>query len=338
MGMAIWNVLALVGCAPEPAAPPAEEAPKEECTLSFDTLAGKTFVRRDPPSGDTFELDLYARARFSKEGDAVKMRYTTRDLVKLFDYTCAKAKGEILCLQDKPDLTQWCQTLIANKGSCSAAELADLTGAKVPDAMKAHDELMAKVSKLSPEELEKMNRAFSQPNNQLRGLMHVKINKETCQLTVRDTYQTMTNGQLNEVETFVGNSVFTSTDKELMFDDCGDQASLVALTAPDAKGKVGETKIPWNVGETVPFRNVGDKGMKPEAGCAYTMDQWVMYEPVQKGASVAPGADGTLAWAFTQSFDKPGTKIAHMVRSKTCNGGAPERIDVSCVMVKVAGQ
>jgi hypothetical protein len=330
MWMAMWNVLALTGCAPE-APPPPEEPPKEECGLSFDTLAGQTFVRQD---GD--KEDVYARTRFSKEGDALKMRYTTRDLVKLFDYTCTKAKNEILCLQDKPDLKQWCQTLIANKGSCSPAELADLTGASVQDAMAAHSALMAEMAKLPPEAVEKMKIAFSQPNNQLRGVMHVKINKEGCRLTVRDTFQTMTAGRLQEVDTYVGNSVFVTTTKDLVFDECKDQQSFVALTAPGAAGKVGETKLDWKVGETIPFQHVGKALSKPEAGCSYTMDQYALYEPVAKGVAVAAADRGALAWSFSHAFDSPGTKVAHLYRYKACNGAQPELVDTNCVMVRVS--
>ena len=274
--------------------------------------------------------------RFYKDGDKTKVKYNTRALVEMYDYTCTKAKGELLCLADNPDLQQWCQTLIANKGTCSAADLAGLTGVPVDQAMKAHDDLMAKVDKMKPDELSKMKIAFSTPNNQLRGVLHVRVNKDECRITAQDTFQTMTEGQVREVENFVGTSRFVESDKDLVFENCKDHASFVALTAPDAAAKPGETKLDWKVGETVPFKYVGDALVKPEAGCTYSMDSWSVYEPVEKGAAVAPGADGKLAWAFSQPFADHGKKVVHLYRYKACGGGAPELVDVSCAMVNVS--
>ncbi|MEQ1506112.1 MAG: hypothetical protein ABMB14_28020 [Myxococcota bacterium] len=324
----------LIGCG-EPAPPPAPEP--EACTLSFDTLAGQTFVRQErTPDGKDYKEDTWARARFYKDGAALKVKYNTRALVEMYDYTCKKGKGEILCQADNPDLQQWCQTLIANKGSCSPAELADVTGVPVDQAQKAQAELTAKMSKLKPDELARMKVAFNNPNNQLRGLFHVKINADECRITARDTYQTMTDGQIREVDNFVGSSRFVKSDKDLVFEKCSDHQSFVALTAPDAKAKPGETKLNWKVGETIPFKYVGEALSKPAPGCTYTMDTYSVYEPVDKGVAVEPGADGTLAWKLDRAFPDHGKKVVHLYRYEACNGAAPALKDVSCAMVEVA--
>jgi hypothetical protein len=112
---------------------------------------------------------------------------------------------------------------------------------------------------------------------------------------------------------------------------------MVALTAPDAAAKPGQTKLDWKVGEAVPFRYVGDAMSKPEDGCTYSMDSYVVYEPVEKGVAVAPGADGKLSWAFTHAFKEAAkNRVVHMYRYKACGGGAPALQDVSCAMVNVA--
>jgi hypothetical protein len=328
-------LLALTGC--ELLQPPPEPEPEPECTLSAKTLPGKSFVKVErTKDGKGWEEDIWARARFRTEGGKLKMRYNTRSIVDMYDYTCEKVKGgEVLCKADNPDLKQWCQTLVANKGNCSPAELADLTGASVADAKKAVDEILPLIEKQSPEEKQKMQLAFSSPSNQLRGVMHVKFNKDECRLTVRDTYQTMSNGNLTELENIVGNARFVETDKELMFDKCRDDASLVALTAPDAPARQGETKVQWKVGETIPFRYAGEGLAKPEGDCTYTMDSWAVYEPDQRGVAVEPGADGSLGWAFTKSFDDKGKKMVHLVRYKACGGGEPEKVDVTCALVEI---
>jgi len=124
------------------------------------------------------------------------------------------------------------------------------------------------------------------------------------------------------------------SDKDLVFEDCTDQGSLVALTAPDAKAKPGETKQNWNVGESVPFKYVGDKLVKPEPSCTYSMDEYVAYEPAQKGIEVKPDASGALSWTFEQTFKDPGPRVVHLYRYKAC-GGEPKLADVSCQRVTV---
>lgn len=329
-------LLALTGC--ELLQPPAPEPePEAECTLSAKTLPGKSFVRLErSKDGAGWEEDIWARARFSSEGGKLKMRYNARSLVEMYDYTCDKGKGgALLCKADNPDLQQWCRTLWANKGSCSAAELADLTGASVEEAKKTVAATMPELEKLDGQAKKANQVAYSSPSNQLRGLMHIKFNKDECRLTVRDTYQTMTNGALSELENVVGNARFVETDKELLFEKCRDDASLVALTAPDAAAKQGETKVQWGKGETIPFKYAGADLAKAEAGCTYTMDSWAVYEPDQRGVAVEPAADGTLSWAFSKSFDSAGKKLVHLVRHKACGGGQPEKVDVTCAMVEI---
>lgn len=329
----LLNVLSLLGCG-EPEPPPAP--PPAECTLTLDSLAGKTFVRQERAAdGKEWKEDTWARARFYKTGDTLKVKYNTRALVEMYDYTCKKGKGELLCLADAPDLQQWCQTLIANKGTCSAADLADLTGVPVDQAMKAQQDLSAKVAKMKPEELAKMKIAFANPNNQLRGVLHVRLNKDDCRITMQDTFQTMTEGKVREVENFVGTSRFVESDADLVFENCKDHASFVALKAPDAVAKPGETKLDWKVGETVPFAYVGEALTKAEPDCTYTMDSYVVYAPTQKAVAVAP-ADGKLDWRFSQAFTDPGKKVVHLYRYKACAGAESQLQDVTCAMVNVS--
>lgn len=321
----------LLGCATEPAAPPPEPEPACDLALDADHLAGKTVARL--LDGDK-EPDLLARAQFYKEGDVLKVKYNTRALTDMYTYTCGKPeKKEILCLADKPDLYQWCQTLYANKGGCAAGELASLTGASVQEAQVAADKLAADMKKLDANGIARMKQNFSQPNNQLRGVLHVKVNTESCRLTMRDAYQTMERGQLGEYENVVGSARFVPVDKDLVFEHCTDMQNVVALASADEKPTAGTSKVDWKVGETATFAYAGPD-TKAEDGCKYSYDWYNQYEPVKKGEAVTP-VDGALAYKAEQKLDKRGKQVVHLYRYKDCGKG-PELAGVSCQWVNVA--
>lgn len=319
------------------------EAPKEEapaapaCSLGFDTLGGKTFVRqvKDPATKD-YKDDPLARMQFFKEGDALKVKYTVRSLADVYTYTCVQTESDITCFEDNPKAGDWCRTLIANDKECTAEEVAKLTGLSLEDAKKGTDEVLAEVEKLkkkSPKELEDMKQVFNQPNNQLRGVLHAKVWAEDCRLTVNDRYQTMTFGQLREMENVVGAGRFVESNKTYVFEHCKDNSNVVALSAPGASAKPGETTVDWGVGQSIPFAYVGPE-TKAEAGCSYSMDTFAEYEPKGTNIVVAPDEKGNLNYNFQATFSTPGPHVVHMYRYKACNGGAPERIGVHCQVVR----
>ncbi len=323
-------LVSLLACSEPPPPPPPEPPP---CALDADSLAGKRFVRETRSADATKdEPDLWTRAEFFEDGKKLKLRYNSRSPFDMYTYTCKKGKGETVCLADNPDLQQWCQTLIANKGSCAPAELADLTGVPIAEATKAAEETNAKVKKLKPDELANMKRAFAQPNNQLRGVFKFKVNKKSCKLNGTDTYQTMVDGQLREVENYVGNSAFIEPTQELSYDHCQDVRSLVALTAPGAAATPGQTKVQWKIGETVPFAWVGE-GTKAKSGCSYSMDLYDEFVSIEKAKEV-PATGDKLGWAFERSYTTKGKKIVQMTRYETC-GGETKKIDVGCAMVDI---
>lgn len=336
--VAPWTLAALAlstGC------PSGEEEVVEEkaaCDLTLDTLAGKTFVRQvRTPDGKSWEEDTWARARFFADGDKLKVKYNTRALVDMYTYSCEKTKGEQFCRADNPDLAQWCRTLYAASGVCSGADIAQFTGAPLADANAAAAEVNASIAKMTDDQKAALKASFSQPNNQLRGVLHVKINEEECRINVKDLYQTMTFGELRELENIVGNSRFVMSDADLVFEACSskEQNAIVALPTPDAKDiKPGQGKLKWNTGETIPFKYAGETNVKPEEGCTYTMDTWVGYAPKEKGVAVS---GEPLDWSFSHSFDKPGRHVVHIYQNKACGGGEPALSNVTCAVVMVEG-
>lgn len=330
------TLLSLVaGCQLFQPAPPPEPAPPA-CALSTDALDGRVFVREvrnKENNGD--EADNWARMKFVKTGETLQVLYNSRAPFDMYRYTCAKEKGGFKCLQDIWDdaakLKQVCQTLWANKGTCSAAEVAEFTGAPVAKAQAAATEMMDAINKLKPDEKDKMKAAFSQPNNQLRGQLKVKVNTEACKVAVVDTYLTMTEGQVRELETYVGNSRFIESTEPLSFTKC-DGAALVAA---DTSKTPPEPRREWAAGDTVSFLPVPSAAQdKPDAACTYGMDVWADFLPVATAQAVTPGADGKLAWTWSGPFPEAGKHVVQMVRSKTC-GGATEKIDDICTMIQV---
>lgn len=324
-------VLALFACDTTPAPPPEPEKPA--CDLGLDKLDGKSFVR-ETQKGSEFEQDTWARAQFFTEGDKVKVKYNTRALTDMYTYSCEKKGKELYCLADNVDLYQWCQTLVANKGACTPAGLAEATGQPMDKVNEAKDRLDKDMKGLDADGLARMKAAYSQPNNQLRGVLHVKYSDKDCKLTLMDRYLTMVDGEMSEHENFVGTSKFAQTDKELVFEHCKDTIDLVANAAPDGKPAQGENKLAWKVGETVNYLWAGPDMTKPETGCTYTADTWVAYELDQKGRAVNARADGTLDWGFTHTYDKAGKYVTHLYRYKDCGQG-PALVDVACQVVKV---
>jgi hypothetical protein len=328
----LWSLVA--GCQLLQPAPPPEPAPPA-CTLSNDSLDGRVFVREvrnKDNNGD--EPDPWARMRFTKTGETLQVLYNSRAPFDMYRYTCAKEKGGFKCLQDIWDdaakLKQVCQTLWANKGSCSPAEVADFTGAPVDKATAAVKEITDAIAKLKPEEKASMKAAFSQPNNQLRGQLKVKVNTESCKVAVVDTYLTMTDGQIRELETFVGNSRFIESTETLPFVKC-DGAGLVAV---DPSKSPPEPRREWSAGDTVPFVPTPALALdKPEPSCTYSMDVWADFAEVAHAQAVTPDAEGKLAWTWSGPFPEAGKHVVQLTRYKAC-GGEPQKLDDLCTLIQ----
>lgn len=327
-------------------APQEEKKPDEgadaapACDFSLDNLDGHVFVQSKlGDDGKTWEDDVLARAKFYKEGDKLKAKYNTRALLDMYTYTCVKSQdgAGVDCWEDNPNPADFCRTLIANLGDagCTPEAIRQVTGLPEDKAKAGYDEVMAELKKLPKKEYEDMKQVFNSPNNQLRGIFHVKMAKKECRLTLTDNYQTMTFGQWREMGNVVGSARFVTSDKDLVFEHCREADNLVALSSADGWAKPGESVKSFKAGQPIPFRYVGDEDLKPAPGCTYTMDTWSQYSPLAKGVPVEPDAKGRLNWSFSETYPKPGRFVVHMYRYKACNGGAPELLPVSCQGVKV---
>lgn len=334
------SLVLLAGCGtppPPPAEKPAETTPT--CEVTMDNLAGHSFIRQTKSADNkSWDDDIMARAHFYTEGEggALKVKYNTRSLADMYTYTCKKGADEkMLCLEDDPSAADFCRSVISNGAECSAPQIAQLTGLTEAEAQKGIDEVKKELKTLPKDEFEDMKKVFSSPNNQLRGVLYVKPHKSDCMFTFVDNYQTMTFGQLREMQNFVGSAYFEVSDKKLVFEHCKDDEGLIALKAAGGWGKPGETALEWRTGDRVPFRFVGPREQRPQSGCTYSLDAWVQYEPAGLGQSVGTDKSGRLDWSFSHQFPTAGRSIVHMYRYKACGGEPAKLIDVSCQGVRV---
>lgn len=332
-------MMVLVACGGEapPADPKADAKPadKSGCELTLETLDGKGFVMaKKGPSGKP-EEDLMARVRFAKEGDKIKAKYTTRSLSEVYDYTCAVQGPELSCWQDEVKVENFCRALVANNKPCTPDGVAQLTGLKAEAIAAKVEETKKAIDGMSPKDRTDMMALYSSANKPLRGVLHVRVKKDICGVSLGDMFQYMSNGQLKEVENVVGTAPFAPTEKELVWENCADGVNLVYLSAPDAKPQPGDSLKEVSPGQTLTARYVGPEHTKAEAGCTYTMDTFGGYERIMAAAPVAAGPDGALDWTFQYTPAKAGYAVTHMYRYKTCEGKPAERVGVSCQVAKV---
>ena len=324
----------LAGCGGTTEAPPPKDGEAAStCELTLDNLAGRTFIHLNKDAPGKFSEDPLARAYFFNEGGKTKVRYNTRHPTDFYTYTCEKPEGQdkLVCREDNPDPVAYCKSLYANDLGCEPQKIVDLIGVPLADAEKAQKAVEAEIKKLPKKELEDLRMVFNHPNNQLRGLLYVKIRERDCNLLLQDRYETMNLGQIRELENVLGSAYFGETKKEYILEHCTDDKNLIAVDKPDAWFNPGDTRFRWRVGDTVYFRYVGPDDQTPKPGCAYTMDVFSDWEPLSKGKKVEV-KDGKLQWVFSQRWDKAGRLpyFVHLIRYRACGTESPQRISFSC--------
>jgi len=324
-------------CTGEPAKPD-----KPACELADFNLADKTFVMIDAkPEGDT--LNRKARARFYKDGDTLKVKYTVKSLVNVYDYTCnVDDKGRMRCLTD-PDFERICLSLEAHKeGSCSADAIAKLgfegEAGTVDEGMKKAKETLGKLKEAGTWEQQKI--AFNNVANSVQGLLMVKVDEKKCRLQIDDLMVIVYNGATKRDYNPVGTNPFTKVDEDLLFTNC----PLDGVFADHATGELSDPPQfdpPLTLRETgkpVHYFYLDDIDLEAKEGCTYSADTYANYLSVAKDVAIEAGEDGKLKWNAQHTWtDKDRMILAQgkkggiftMVRKKTCDGKT-ETIDAIC--------
>ena len=320
-------------------------ATDSECALTPDSLDGTTWVlAKLMPDQSTLD-DQSTRLKMIQDGDQLKAKYNVSSREHMYGYTCQKQTKRITCMQDVDGdrLSAFCEALIAGGASCDEESLANL----LPDVDKQLFADVIKTSNAKAEELKKKPEEwarFVQRNNtlgnKLRGILYIRIDQNKCRLKVNDMYMTVYEGKKVEDSNPVGMNAFNRYDDPLFWEDCTDNAHLVAvkeaeLPKPPIKAEKDVATVrDWAVGDEVHFHYKGAADRKaPREECSYTYDMWLDWKPLAQGVEAAV-VDGAIQWHHSHSFDKAGVYVTDMVRYKDC-GGSKETLGVSCNLIKV---
>jgi len=320
----------------------------EECDLSFDNLAGKTFAMLEAMPDATYRENVQARMRFeSKDGEPI-VKYTVMSVSDVYEFECGEPKGEgadaeMYCAE-KERATDWCQALLVNEvGSCTKKELRNLGIEKLTD-----DELNAAIKKAKAtvkkfKNTDKWDQFALNNNNlgnKLQGRLYVKIDSKKCRLSISDMYFTVYNGKGIEDTNPVGINPFVETKEDLLFEHCTEGRGKVAdLNTEEPPKNLDDipARRPHSVGKPIHYWYLGEKGVKAEEGCTYSMDTWVNWRPLEKDIAITPTDKGELKWHFSHTYGSDDlvkvqgmdAGVISMVRNKTC-GGEKELISVGC--------
>jgi hypothetical protein len=335
----------LLGCGGETSETPDAEA----CDLSFDTLDGKSFAMLEALPDASYRENVQARMRFVKTDGELVAKYTVMSVSDVYDYECSAPTGEggdaeMYCAE-KERAQDWCQALLVNEvGSCTKKALKKLGVKKLTD-----DELNAEI-KAAKETVKKFKNTekwdqFVLNNNnlgnKLQGRLYLKIDEKKCRLSVSDMYFTIYDGKGREDTNPVGINPFVETDQDLLFEHCTEGRGVVAdLNTEEPPKNLDDipARRPHSVGKPIHYWYLGEKGIKAEEGCTYSMDTWVNWRPVEQDVAIAPEDDGALKWNFSHTFGEDdlvtvqgmNAGVVSMVRYKTCASGEKEVITVGC--------
>lgn len=312
-----------------------------DCDLTFDKLADSEwlYLRANPDKSET--PDYHLRIKFFKEGEALKAKYNVGSVSAVYTFGCTEKGDELTCRED-PKVKDWCQALEAGGAACNAEALRKidptLTDDQITDGMAKAEEVMKKFR--NTPDWEKFKFQNNNLGNKLQGLLYVKVDKTACRLRITDNYMTIYNGKKVEDSNPSGTNPWVkSTEGDLLWEHCEDSEEFIATTSADRPDprKVGHLgKHALN--SDVHWWYIGADGLSPAEGCSYSYDVYVDAKPAQKDVAVeaVAGKKGQeLNWHWTQKADKPGVIPVTLIRSKACNGGAKEKVEVDCNVIQV---
>lgn len=346
--LALGGVASVLGLSLACGAPAPTEPAKPACDLTTATLAGKTFVESKILPDRKEEPDPMARVKFVDEGGVLHAKYTVKNGLHVYDYTCSVGarEGEIKCVT-KPDPKRTCLAFeVHADGACTPEAVAAL-GFDTPaeDVTKAAEEARKLVAeaKAGPSwpTFKIMNNNVANP---LQGVLYVKVDAEKCRIVMEDMYVTVFEGKKVEDFNPIGTNPFVRDDAEYLFEDCSKEGMLADVATPELPSDLSQ--LPPNrrfpVGAPVHYLYAGDVEVTPAEGCTYSVDTWATWRPVAKGVAVEP-VDGKLVWKAEHTWPADTKKVLvgieagqgvyggffHLARRKTCNG-TTSTIDVVC--------
>lgn len=365
-------VTGLVGC------PPAEP-PEPECGVSNRKLAGSQWVMWEAMPDGSNRANPRARMKFYKEEGLLKVDYSVGSPYEMHTYECIVGPQEVRCAEE-PKLFDWCLALEAwQDGACNAQKLREIAGdmelegkdiAKAQADVSAEMKLATEKFKDDPRMMQQYKMSKNFLGNKLQGLLSVRVREEKCQLIVNDQYMTLHNGKRIVDSNPVGTNPFVKDEGgEWLWENCKEGTKFLALgqeTAPtDEELQRIDAKRQFGTSDTVYYHYIGLKNVEAEEGCTYSADEWVQWQPGDKGMQMevvdcdytVPDADDPkkgkkiskcVVWkgSHTWSADAEKLKLVAddemsprgfygLTRYKTCDGKEKEELDTICASTRV---
>lgn len=337
--LSVSGVLALsLACNNEPPKPD-----KPACELAGNQVAGHTFVMVDEKQSGQRSLDRRARMTFEQDGDALKMKYTVKSLVNVYDYTCSEDSGGRLRCYTTPDIDRICRSLeVFEEGSCTPDKVKELGFEVASDvfdeALKATKEEVAKM-KESPQ-WKQYQLMYNNVGNAVQGMVVAKVNEKRCELNIDDMMIVLHDGKVKQDFNPVGANPFAKVDEELLFVDCPNDTVLADHDSAELPKDLNTLQplTDREPGEEVHYFYLDEVALKPEEGCTYSADLYANYVPKKQGVEISANDEGKLQWNVAYAWSDEERKhlakgkkggVFTMVRKKTC-GGETKVIDAVC--------
>lgn len=320
---AILVLAACGGPAPEPPKP----ADPSGCDLTIEKLPGTSWVHLKPQPSGPEKPSPITRVRFRDEGGALVADYTASSLSAVYVYDC-RSDGKIAtCVERDLHAVEWCRAhAAANGGTCDATALAGILKVDPSTLTAAAESVNKEVAALKGTERDETLKSWNYPNNKIRGLFKVAVDKQSCRLTLQDKYQTMVDGKVQEYENQIGTAKFEQTKETYLFEDCKDVEGANTIL-PE-----GATARAYPAG-TYEFVSGLAKDQVADAACTYTADVW--YDWLQTMPDQPGTVEGkAVKWSVKVPVSGTGPHVVHFQRTRTC-GGAEESLGVSCAKIHI---
>jgi hypothetical protein len=266
-----------------------EVAPKVTCDLSLDKLADSEWLFLQEINGMDPEPDLKSRLKFVEADGKLTAKYTAASLSDMYDYECGETdKSDQIVCRTKPDIVQWCQTLMTNNRKCNIKTLKGLDDTLVESeeltkSIEAATKIFQEAKK--SEQFQGYKSQFNTLANKLQGLVYVSVDSNKCRLNVIDHYMAYANKQRVEDSNPNGNNPFVKNEVgELQWEDCETSQLFDTLSAdfpekpeeiqPIGRHAVGSEVHYWVLHGPLRFE---------EEGCEYSFDVFYNYRKIREG-------------------------------------------------------
>ncbi len=285
--MLSMSVVGLMACGEQEKSTP--EAEVVQCDLTLDGLTDSEWLFLKEINGQDPEPDAKSRLKFTtKDGKSIA-KYTAGSLSDMYDYECSKTeKGDQIICRTKPDIAQWCQTLMSSNRKCNLKTLQyiDETLTDSEDVQKG----IAEGTKLfqtakEGEDFTRYKRSFNTLTNKLQGMIYVSIDQNNCRLNVIDHYVAYVDKKRQEDSNPNGNNPFVKNELgTLQWEDCEtpqlfDTTSAEFPENPEEIQPIGRHAA----GTEVHYWVLHEPLRYAEDGCSYTYDVFYNYKQVESG-------------------------------------------------------